>query len=169
MPLIRHRGRLSSPTARPPAPCWTDRSRDRRGRIRLRAGPDRLRQVDAPAPGPRLRAPAARPRADRRWRAPAAGPLARLRAAEVFAVSRQDGPRQHHLRSGGQRVQPVHALHPGVLPPPPASSAKQAYDYLRRIGLREADAPQVSRSALRRHAAARRDRAGADDAARASC
>ena len=46
-----------------------------------------------------------------------------------------------------------------------ANFASRRMDYLRRIGLRESDARKVSRPALGRHAAARGDRPGADDAA----
>ena len=63
------------------------RSGNRRGRVRLRAGADGLRQVHAAAAGAGRRAAAARARADRRDGASPAGPHARLRSAEIFSVS----------------------------------------------------------------------------------
>src|ERR1019366_4571973 len=71
------------------------RSADRGGRVRLRAGADRLREIHAAAAGAGLGAAHGRQHPDRWTRPHAAGSHTRLRAAKVLALPGQDCARQY--------------------------------------------------------------------------
>ena len=85
----------------------------------------------------------------------------RLRAAEIFAVSRQDRAGQCHVRLGSNRVRTCLSAQSGA-PHAKAQISRGSIALLAAYRAAGSGREQVSSPAFRRHAAARRDRSGAD-------